>query len=731
MNRFPKSKSYMKKGTYFPIILLLCFLSCSVSGMQAYNDSLTDVIKKSRNINERQHAMVLLADKIMPAHLDSAGKLIYKASELKNSSDVCKKADYYNTIAVYQWYNKEYDSAIMSLTPLIALPETNELLPKLARAYNNLGTLYSILNYPDSTSKYLHESLRIDNKLENNYGLAKTYHDLSSLYYKQGYYEQALRYQLESNSINESENDTMRMIHGYNGLGNIYSLLLETEKSMQAYQRAIELDQTYEPINMLASIYNNIASLLCEEPEHFEDAISYARKGIIEAENSNKGQDVLTLLYANIAGAYQSVNEPHNALQNLYKSLALSRDIQHFKQFDALYTSLAKSHQMLGNYDSAKYYAQKSIEITETSKSLRWRSKALLILATADSVAGNYRSAFDNYKKAIALRDSIWNIESRNRISELQIIYEMEKKESENRLLTEQNKLSERIIKSQKLLIALSTFILIMVFIILIREHLLKKKMLKKNADILRQQKIINQKNIELKEINDTKDKFFSVISHDLRGPFSSLTGLLEVLSEEYDQMKDGEKLSIINALKQNTANTYSLLVNLLDWSQAQTGTLENKPQKIDLHAITDQVFSLLEPRAKQKMQILINEIPDFAFAFADPQLTQSVLINLVNNAIKFSSPSSITRVSATLYDNIWKICVIDQGIGIPEDKTENLFKIGSNFKRTGTSKETGTGLGLIMVKEFLQMMQGSISVESEIGKGSAFCFTLPVPPSD
>jgi signal transduction histidine kinase/Tfp pilus assembly protein PilF len=714
-----------------PYILLITAI-LSFVGMQAVwsqqkvSDSLLDVINSSNDETQRLHARVMLAAELIPKEMDSAFKLIVAASPLKNKNAEAEKADYYNTLGVYYWYKGEFDSAIQAFQPITRFSESPQMLMRLARAHNNIGTLFNRLQQPDSARKYLMEALRIDTERGNEPGVAKTHYDLSVMYYRLGKFELALRYQLESMKINEGLNDTMRMIHGYNVLGNIYSSLHKSDKALENYLKAIELDSVYEPSSMAAQLYNNIAALLCDNSEEFNNAIAYAQKGLEEAIDQNDNS-LISILHCNIAAAYLAVEQPEKGLPELYTALSYSLKEKSPRQLDGLYLTFARTHLMLGNLDSAQYYANKSLEISENTREIKRQHQILNLLYLVDSTAGNYKSSLDYYKKATALKDSLWNVENRNRISELEIIYETEKKETANQLLYEQNKLSKKVIGNQQLLIILSISILVLTIIILFRERLIRRKILNKNEEIVKQKDEINKQNSKLLELNSTKDKFFSIVSHDLRGPFSALVNLLQILEEEYDQLNDDEKREIIHSLHESSTNTFNLLINLLDWSRTQTGMIENKPVRIELHAATQKVFDLLESRAKQKKLNLINEIPDFVFAYADPHFLQSILINLINNAIKYSMPDNIIRVTVAQKQNYVEICVIDNGIGIPESKIKDLFRIDSNFKQPGTHQEPGTGLGLIMVHEFMQLIGGTVSVKSEAGKGSTFSITLPV----
>jgi len=255
----------------------------------------------------------------------------------------------------------------------------------------------------------------------------------------------------------------------------------------------------------------------------------------------------------------------------------------------------------------------------------------------------------------------------------------------------------------------------------------LKTKELRDEIKI-RQKTEIALRNSEsaLKELNANKDKFFSIISHDLKSPFSSLLGFSEFLSSDYDELSDSEKRESILTMNENAKKVYSLTENLLKWSRLQTGKIELKPEKIELYSFSENLINLLQVNAEPKNIRIINNIENPLYAFADPDMISSVLRNLTMNAVKFSYPDSeITLESEVERENI-KIKVIDEGIGITERDMKKLFRIEHHHTTSGTKNEKGTGLGLVLCKELIEKNKGEIYVESEIGNGTTFIFTLP-----
>ena len=231
-----------------------------------------------------------------------------------------------------------------------------------------------------------------------------------------------------------------------------------------------------------------------------------------------------------------------------------------------------------------------------------------------------------------------------------------------------------------------------------------------------------------LKISNETKDKFFSIISHDLRGPFNSLLGFTGILVENYDVFEDKERKEIIESLNKTSKNTYQLLENLLTWSRSQTGRIKFEKEKIELKLIIGEVISLCNTAAENKSIELIERAGLDLNVFADKNMLYTVLQNLISNAIKFTEckGSIIVSTKNSNQEGFIELSVSDSGVGIPEDIIDDLFLMDKSVTTLGTEKEKGTGLGLILCKEFVEKQGGKIWVESKSGEGSQFIFTLP-----
>jgi signal transduction histidine kinase len=243
---------------------------------------------------------------------------------------------------------------------------------------------------------------------------------------------------------------------------------------------------------------------------------------------------------------------------------------------------------------------------------------------------------------------------------------------------------------------------------------------LKKSGDI------INAQNIHLKELNATKDKFFSIIAHDLKNPISNFRDLTKVLSENYYLLSNDDKIEYLKMMSKSSDKLYSLLENLLDWSRSQRGVIQFNPTILDLNYLIQNLTSLMKPMYEAKNISLNLALPKDCEFEADVNMINTVLRNLVSNAVKFTPNDGEILIAAKSHDTYIEVSVKDNGVGIAEENIERLFKIDENVTTPGTCNEKGTGIGLILCKEFIEKHKGRIWVESKPSQGAVFTFVIP-----
>jgi two-component system, sensor histidine kinase and response regulator len=241
----------------------------------------------------------------------------------------------------------------------------------------------------------------------------------------------------------------------------------------------------------------------------------------------------------------------------------------------------------------------------------------------------------------------------------------------------------------------------------------------------------VEQRTKELYELNATKDKFFSIIAHDLKNPFNTLMGFTELMLDNLNDFTSDKLHEIIEILHVTSKQSYALLENLLEWARTQTGRMDMKPENIDVNNLVEENISLLKNQAVKKKIVLVNNVPAKTSAFADPNMINTVVRNLISNAIKYTNENGRIICNSSVIDKKLQIEISDTGIGIKPQNLDKLFRIDVNFSTHGTADEGGTGLGLILCKDFINRNEGEIWVESTFGEGSAFKFTLPMQPKE
>ncbi|MBC8769275.1 HAMP domain-containing histidine kinase [Arenibacter sp. BSSL-BM3] len=247
-----------------------------------------------------------------------------------------------------------------------------------------------------------------------------------------------------------------------------------------------------------------------------------------------------------------------------------------------------------------------------------------------------------------------------------------------------------------------------------------EKTILKKNIRI-------QQDKLKLEQLNLTQNKLFSIIAHDLRSPFINILGLSDLLLGNVKETNDPESEKYTDLIKSTAKNTLNLLDNLLNWAKSQTGELGFSPQTINLSEIIFEIIGLKMSQAKAKNISLHYSPTNYIELFTDKNILETILRNLISNAIKFTNPGGHIEVVATTDQHQVKISISDNGIGMNEETIRKIFDLSSNITLPGTANEKGSGLGLVLCKEFVEKLNGHLWVESEEGKGSNFKFTLPM----
>lgn len=236
----------------------------------------------------------------------------------------------------------------------------------------------------------------------------------------------------------------------------------------------------------------------------------------------------------------------------------------------------------------------------------------------------------------------------------------------------------------------------------------------------------LKMQNKELSELNATKNKFFSIISHDLKSPFGGIHELLGILKDNLERFNSSEIKELINTLYVSASNGYKLLENLLEWSRLQTGRIQFKKENFDLMEVINSNIEINLQKANEKEINLNSKVQSPINITADKQMISAVIRNLITNALKFTNRNGNVIINCTCDNDKIEVSVEDDGVGINPEQIDKIFKIEENFTSVGTEKEEGTGLGLILCKEFIDLHKGKITIQSELSKGTNITFTIP-----
>ena len=561
-----------------------------------------------------------------------------------------------------------------------------------------------------------------------------------------GLYEEALNISLQVLPYFESVGDSLKMATCSNTIANCYDGIENFDKAIEYYKSALSMMENNGNVIMKANFINNLGEAY-KHKEDFESAQKYYSdalelfsqygidEGIVVAQN-NIGECMMAQGYYTQALSYfkeslSKVDQEHD----YYKTTIL------FKNIGDIYLKTGKL------IEAGEYYKQsvKSAKILGTKEELY---PSYQRLSEVYEKRGNYREAYKYHKLYSATKDQFIKSSNAEKVSEIETRYQTDKKEKEIELLTKNQQIQNLKLSNQQTFTAGLMVVLALIIgfsIILYKRYVDKRNMNKvleeRNKQIEAQKnelKDINEKlsyandrlrvsETDLKHVNATKDKFFSIIAHDLKGPFSSLLGLTQILSEDAQSMTEDDMKKIGQGIYNASRKAYALTENLLEWARAQLNMINIKREFFDFNELVHNNEKLYKSNMQAKGITLDHDLCEQSTVNSDKDMVDFALRNLISNAIKFTRKEGKIKISSTVEKEFLKVQVADTGVGIPEEDLHNLFKIESTFTKTGTEEEEGTGLGLVLVREFIEKIGGEISVESKVDEGTKFTFTIPL----
>lgn len=611
--------------------------------------------------------------------------------------------------------NREVDSLLRQMERKNMPDSTRmELLSNLARAFQTIS--------PEKSFEYIEEGLDLAQTKNNKKYTAEFLAHLGNTNWYIGDYPNALYHILQALKINESLNYKNGISNNLVSLGLIYDNKGESDKALSYYEQAIELDRGRSDSSKLSATLNNIG-VIYQRKGQLKKALDIFLQALIVADRQNNERSIGVSLN-NIGDTYYEFHEYSASISWQRKALAIEQKIQDNEGIAYSYNAIGKAYSALNKLDSAEHYAQNALVISNRYQFKPQIKEVLLNLKSIFFAKGDYKKAMVYADSIVAMTENLFGEDKNKAINQLQQRYELDKKETEIESLQKDNRIKEIEIENQQLwrniwVITLGVavaFILGLVF--------LYAQRVKTNKRLNKINQELNGKNQELHKLNATKDKLFSIISHDLRSPFNTLKSTLELMKENAFSPTEIEKVSSL--LHQNVENISYTLDNLLQWSISQMAGGEVHIERIKLEDIITETINFYAEVARQKEidLVVLTLISPTIYVKADRNQLLLIMRNLVNNAIKFTFPKGKVTISAQIKDQEVEISVVDTGVGMSEERLNSLFFPASR-STNGTSGEKGTGLGLLLVKDFVENNQGKIIVQSKQYHGTSFIFTL------
>lgn len=653
----------------------------------AQNQKLIDSLRSRLNTNLSDSlkitTLIELSKKYQYTDISKSKDYSQQAIELSESKNLkwAKVKSYLNSASFYS-IQGDYSSAARFVNLALGISYERGDSVELAKCYNNLGSYSAALGRFDESYYYHTQAYRIAVESRQELQQAISLHNMAGVFKELGQYERALDYLKLSGKISKKIDDKEGETYNLDEKGDI---LIRQKK----YDSAIlSLSQSRAVAKKLELNINDL-----EGATLFKIAKAY----------SAKGDDTKALAYYDSATAYfeRYGNDFGETEVELGRGVLLMNQRKFAEAEKLIMNASNKAHELKAWTLEIQCY-QKLSELYE--------------------INGDFKKSLSFYKHHQQLEDSLFSQSMQSKLLQNEIRFETESKEEQIKALTRMEELQKSEIKKQELITNILVIVVALTVILLFSVYRSGQRRIRINKLLLEHQDEIKKRSVELEQLNQVKDKFFSIVSHDLRSPMNALSGVLDLMNKE--QITQDEFKTLSKELQVRFNHTRGLINNLLDWALLQMDKLKIQVEKINMKDLVATNVSMLESLQLKKVTIK-NLIDPAVVTVGDRNMINLVIRNLITNAIKFSEVGDEIIVSAKDAGDFYTISVQDFGVGIAPEIQKILFEKTTGYSTRGTANEKGTGLGLILSKEFVERNGGKIWLESEPRKGSTFFFTI------
>ncbi len=589
-------------------------------------------------------------------------------------------------------------------------PEEHYLLAIIHDSYgsilSNYGKQQKALRSLERAKKeyYRHDS--------TSYNLLNIYSNLVAINRLIGNYEEALLNSREGIDFAKSNNYTDELGTLYYNYATIYFNLDLFEDAKRGFLKAIKYQRNTKNKKDLAISMSSLGNTygVSENIAELDSALMYlldAEKALTEL----KDYRYASITKSHIAEIYRKLGKNNESLNNLNDAIHYLEQTKDTLALAGVYTQKSSLYATLSVPDSAIHYALRDLELTNRTLNLRVKQNAYKALSEGYLLKADFKKANYYLVKHYALQDTLYKQELDKKIAKEQTLQKVESEQIARLNAEIQAELSQERSRMYLLLSIGLVLVLGVLSFLLLQLYKTRKK--------------LQSRNIELKSLNTTKDKFFGIIAHDLRSPMTALESVGEQM-DFYLEKGNTDKLRKLGSKVESTSKSLSsLLNNLLNWALIQTGQIPYNPVQINLSEVMNETSSLYSEVAKVKNIELIFSYKEPYLINADEHGIETIIRNLVSNAIKFTPNGGRVKVNCISENEHYLISVSDSGVGMTEKQCAQLFSLTKKSEK-GTDGEKGTGLGLLLCKELVELHGGSICAESKKNVGSTFSFTIP-----
>ena len=596
---------------------------------------------------------------------------------------------------------------------------------QIAKVFLTKGVYYrDNFNYFEAI-KSLNKALPYLENTKDSKHLSKLYFHLGQSYFFVYSEDIAFKYYLKALNLYKKDNNEIGIAYCYNGIGTVYTKT-NRKVGLSYLNKSLALFKKNKFYKGISTSYINIANAT----ENTEESIVLYNKSIAALENHNDDYN-MAVNYNNLGDCYIHLKEFDRAVDYLEKALVISEKMKSKPLHALLYLNIAEikmEHQL---YDDAIRYSNLSLDFAKEKGDIEIQAANILALSNIYETQGDIKKALQYKNDYIATKDRALKYSDQKKMQLFQSLNELDKSQYVVQKLKIQNENSDLKLQkknNQAYFLIFVTIGLVSVVVILFLQKKAKNKIyaeLKAKTDQISALKDnVQVQNDHLNDVNNTKNKLFKIIAHDLKNPLSSIEAFTDLMLQDDVECSEEDKVVFLNLIKESATKASEILNDVLIWALNQEQPVDNK--KLSIKSLVDEELKLLEIQASQKEISIHNTVDANLDVVTDKNKVATVLRNLISNAIKFSYSKGAITISAAVVDKFIQITVKDNGIGMTTEEMHNLFIVDYKKSKTGTNNEEGTGLGLVLCKDFVQKLGGKIIVSSELNQGSALSFTLP-----